>query len=536
MRGRACLGDDDDEALACVGQRRAAFLAAFDLATVVVCLSARWRNCHLVAGLLWGETMTNNDSVGWKVAAPVEQWGDNIPDDRKARLRERLHVWRGQARTKDELGPFDGETLTGADVFWLAVLDVVGLDGDIVVAERALRELSYERPVFYAISKPLPLRGANLRGAKLAKAVLVQADLRDACLDWADLNQANLFSADLAHATLQGADLSRTNLERTNLHEADLTMAKLYDADLINAKMMGARLSHANLSEAALFDANLTGANLEKAILDGAHLDSAECIKADFHSASMAGSDMSYADLTGANFTEVDLSSAVMVQANLTNANVKNCNIYGISAWDVVTTGANQSNLCITPPDLDGVHKGDGILVDSLEVAQFLNLLLWNEKVRDIIDTITSKVVLILGRFSDEQKPLLDALREELRGEGYVPVMFDFVVPDSRDFTETITLLAKMARFIVADISEPSSIPKELEAIIPTLAVPVQPLRRRGARTYAMFSDNWKYDWVLAVYEYANEQEVRTTLREKVISPAEAKVLALGERRRASRA
>ena len=40
------------------------------------------------------------------------------------------------------------------------------------------------------------------------------------------------------------------------------------------------------------------------------------------------------------------------------------------------------------------------VTVDDLEVAQFVYLLLHNEKVRRVIDTITSKVVLILGRFS----------------------------------------------------------------------------------------------------------------------------------------
>jgi hypothetical protein len=33
-----------------------------------------------------------------------------------------------------------------------------------------------------------------------------------------------------------------------------------------------------------------------------------------------------------------------------------------------------------------------------------------------------------------------------------------------------------MARFIIADLTDPSSIPKELEAIVPHLAVPIQPL------------------------------------------------------------
>lgn len=59
-----------------------------------------------------------------------------------------------------------------------------------------------------------------------------------------------------------------------------------------------------------------------------------------------------------------------------------------------------------------------------------------------------------------------------------------------------------MARFIVADLTDPSSIPKELEAIVPDLAVPVQPLLEGASRPHAMFKDYWKYDWVLPVYRY----------------------------------
>jgi hypothetical protein len=56
-------------------------------------------------------------------------------------------------------------------------------------------------------------------------------------------------------------------------------------------------------------------------------------------------------------------------------------------------------------------------------------LLLTNPKVRSVIDTITSRVVLILGRFTPSRKAVLDALREELRRLGFVPVLFDFAQP-----------------------------------------------------------------------------------------------------------
>src|SRR5215469_9724318 len=114
-------------------------------------------------------------------------------------------------------------------------------------------------------------------------------------------------------------------------------------------------------------------------------------------------------NLHGAELRGVDLRGAQCVGTNLTDADLSGSIVYGISSWDIELDGAVQANLRITP------DKKSAITVDSLEVAQFLYLLLSNRKVRTILDTITSKVVLILGRFRQERKPVLDALREALR-------------------------------------------------------------------------------------------------------------------------
>ena len=73
------------------------------------------------------------------------------------------------------------------------------------------------------------------------------------------------------------------------------------------------------------------------------------------------------------------------------DADLTACHVYGVSAWGVNLEGAKQTDLVITPTD------EPAITVDNLEVAQFIYLLLNNKKIRDVIDTITSKVVLILG-------------------------------------------------------------------------------------------------------------------------------------------
>jgi hypothetical protein len=255
--------------------------------------------------------------------------------------------------------------------------------------------------------------------------------------------------------------------------------------------------------------------------LFGAFLFGAELI-----GANLSGAGLVEANLGGANLSGADLWAVTLVDTDLTGADLTGCRIYGVSAWNLKLERTKQQNLVITKVDEPTVT------VDNIEVAQFIYLMLNNAKVRDVIDTITSKAVLILGRFTAERKVVLDALREKLRERDYLPILFDFNVPATRDVTETVSLLARMARFIVADLTDPSSIPKELEAIVPGLAVPVQPLLEGASRPYSMFRDYWKYDWVLPVYRYEGLEPLLATLAENVIAPAEAKVKALEERRR----
>jgi uncharacterized protein YjbI with pentapeptide repeats len=379
------------------------------------------------------------------------------------------------------------------------------------------------------------LRQANLSGANLSEADLTKANLRRASLVGAKLSGANLSGASLVGANLSGADLSEAKLSgadltRTDLRRASLVGAKLSGANLSGASLVGANLSGANLSEAKLSGADLTRANLSGANLSRARLGHATVWGAKLSGANLRRASLVGADLTRANLSEADLSGSKLqavslLETDLTSADLTGCHIYGVSAWNLKLEGTKQKDLVITEGEPE-------ITVDNIEVAQFVYLLLHNEKIRDVIDTVTSKAVLILGRFTDERKAVLDALREELRKHGYLPILFDFAVPATRDITETISLLARMSRFIVADLTDPSSIPKELEAIVPGLAVPVQPLLEGSSRPYAMLKDYWKYEWVLPVYRYEGLEPLLATLAEKVIAPAEGKVKALQERRR----
>ncbi len=238
----------------------------------------------------------------------------------------------------------------------------------------------------------------------------------------------------------------------------------------------------------------------------------------------LSGADLSGADLSGADLSGADLSRATLVRTNLTQANLTGCQIYGLSAWDLQLEEAKQNNLVIT---LEGQPT---ITVDNLEVAQFIYLLLNNTKIRDVINTLTTKVVLILGRFTPERKAILDALRDELRQHNYLPVLFDFEKPSSQDFTETIMTLAHLSRFILADLTDTSSLPQELHAIVPHYAKPVQPLLEASKNEYSLFSTLNKYPWMLPVHRYKDQADLLVTIKEQVIAPAEQKAQELEKR------
>jgi uncharacterized protein YjbI with pentapeptide repeats len=345
-----------------------------------------------------------------------------------------------------------------------------------------------------------------------------------------DLTAADLSGSDLRNMNLFRADLAGANLDDVDLTDADLMSANLYDAELrgvfrktrfYNANLSRARFGFLSILDRANFSsASMAGASLNKVLAAGSSFTGADLTGAHLREADLTGVDLSRADLTGANLTGANLTRATLVETILEGAHLDNCTVYGTSVWQVRLQGATQQGLVVTPADQPQVT------VDDLAVAQFLYLMLQNKAVRDVIDTITSKTVLILGRFTADRKVILDVLREKLREHNYLPILFDFEVPKSRDITETVSLLARMARFVVADLTDAKSIPQELSQIVPDLpSVPVQPLLQSSDRAYSMFEHWQRFPWVLPIVSYDRIDDLLATLVERVIAPAEQKVV-----------
>jgi hypothetical protein len=343
---------------------------------------------------------------------------------------------------------------------------------------------------------------------------------------FAKLNDANLSSANLRDSLLSGADLSNANLSRAHLDRAHLTSAKLtatdlrgadfseatcYGADFRNSDLSGAVLFSTMLMDADFREANLQGTNLAGALLMGANLSGANLRKANLSMANLA-----YANFSNADLSNADLSGSNLVQVNIDNSEISQSKVYGISVWDLEGEFKEQKDLIITP------EKQASITVDNIKVAQFVYLILNNKEIRDVINTLTSKTVLILGRFAiPERKAILDALRNKLREYDLLPIVFDFDRPSDKDFTETIKTLAGISYFVIADVTNPKSSPLELQATVPDYQIPFVPIIQEGESPFAMMVDlQKKYNWVLPTKSYDSIETLMAALKPGIIDPA----------------
>ena len=278
-----------------------------------------------------------------------------------------------------------------------------------------------------------------------------------------------------------GFNFSHCNLNRASLRNCFFTYCDFSHSTLHFSDLVDSYCAHCNFSEAEL--------NVSK-------LGSAQFLFCDFTDAELSYCSAEETNFSDSRFYRTKLDNMSLVKANFSRTIIDGALVYGTSAWDIELAGSVQRNIEIS-------REYSSITVPSIELAQFIALLVNNAKIREIIDTITSKVVLILGRFTKTRKEVLDEIKNELQRHGYVPVLFDFEGPQSRDLTETISTLASMSRFVVADLSSAKSVPQELSAIVPHFpSVPVQPIISAGESEYGMFEHFRRYPWVLATLEY----------------------------------
>ncbi|MDD3815388.1 MAG: pentapeptide repeat-containing protein [Desulfocapsaceae bacterium] len=327
-------------------------------------------------------------------------------------------------------------------------------------------------------------------------------EVREYDIDLSDTDfhsEITAVTKDLFSAEIDGYDLSDCNLNRVSLR---------------NCYCIRTSFARSHLHFSDLVDGYFQNCSFVDAELQVSKIGSAKFSNCDFTGAKLSYCSAEETDFTGSTLRDAAMDNMSLVATDFTGATLERCSVYGISAWDLVLDGANQSDLYIA-------KEFSGISVPSIELAQFVSLLVNNPSIRNVIETITSKAVLILGRFTKNRKATLDELRRQLTARGYVPILFDFEVPSTRDITETIITLASLSKFVVADLSEPKSVPQELSHIVPHFpSIPLQPIILNTEREYGMFEHFKSYPWVLEVLQY-QEGNV-SILVDEIISKCEA--------------
>ena len=280
-----------------------------------------------------------------------------------------------------------------------------------------------------------------------------------------------------------------------NFSDVDFNCSSFRNSTFCDCTFDGAKITFSDLVDAYFQSCTFKNVNMRVCKIGNAHF--IDCIFED--------SDLSYCSAEntsfhGSSFKNTALENISFVKSDFSNTVLDGCRVYGISSWNLNLDNSEQRNLVITK------KNEPEITVDNIELAQFLYLMINNENLRNIINTITSKVVLILGNFSPERKEVLDNIRVQLRSYDLIPVMFDFNKPNFRNLTETVITLASMSKFIIADITSPRSIPHELATLVKEFpSIAVYPIIQGIETEYGMFQDLTNYPWVKEIRRYSTE-------------------------------
>jgi uncharacterized protein YjbI with pentapeptide repeats len=325
-----------------------------------------------------------------------------------------------------------------------------------------------------------------------------------------NLSRANLINRDLSRIDFSNCDLSRADLSKAELSHANLHGANLESSTLILADLLGAILNECDLSGASLFGAFLFGTRLKGADLSGSNLMGTSLMGAD-----LAAADLSGAHLMGTNFHDASLEKANLRNANLTAASLvgakiggsvlENCTVYGVSAFNLEGIPETQSNLKITP-------LGESpIAVSDLESAQFAYLLISGERVPQLLESVHSRLVLVLGDFRAEREAVLKSIETVLQHQEFTSITAHFNPPVHRDLTLKTLLLAKYVRFIVADVTGSRALLRFLrDSWKDAVPVPVQPL------VQSVWSESQISNSISEPLTYSDPEDVARLLQKKL--------------------
>lgn len=164
------------------------------------------------------------------------------------------------------------------------------------------------------------------------------------------------------------------------------------------------------------------------------------------------------------------------------------------------------------------IRKEHAVTIDStLRLAREIDGMNFGE----IMSELSKRRVLILGRFTGRWLEVLKGIKAylEKHANRYIPELFTFCKPDSRDLIEAIIGFVALSRFVIADLSEPKSVQSELEPIVRYFQlVPVVPVINRTGKEYATLSSLLRFaNVVKPTVRYRNLDDLIEKLQKEVV-------------------
>ncbi|GGG37263.1 hypothetical protein GCM10011344_42580 [Dokdonia pacifica] len=335
----------------------------------------------------------------------------------------------------------------------------------------------------------------NVRGIKLHS----DKSLRNYQSYHISLSIASLPKMKLSRRKFKQFDFSRLKIQSSEFNYVEFDDCDFFETQFDNSKFNYCIFKNCTFKKTYFIGANLNYSKFNNCKFIGCNLSKTEQYLTKYDNCTILYTYLKFANLT---------------ETHLYKTTIDSSKIYGVSTWGIKIEGSISKNLIITNDIEDNSSE---ISVDNIEIAQFIYMLIDNRKIRDVVTSLTSKVILILGRFTDERLEVLEGIKQKIRELGYIPVLFTFSPSLNRDLTETIQLIANISKMVFADITDPKSIPQELSTIIPNLpSLKVQPLLLEGNREYAMFEHWNRYPWVEDIFEYSSEQHLLSNVQKLI--------------------
>lgn len=237
-----------------------------------------------------------------------------------------------------------------------------------------------------------------------------------------------------------------------------------------------------HFKDVSIHKAFAEGLHIQNAVFENVYFDDGDFSRANFTNCQFINTKFNKTIFTHANFEGATFVNCNLNRINLTNTNfkvkeIRETVVYGIAAWDIeISEDSLQSKLVIEKTyNLYSEIIEEGripLMVDNIELAQFIYYLSNHKKMRDTLNILNKRGVLLLGKFKDGGLARLYKLRDWFSEQNYLPMIFDFDRPASLDYTETVITLSGLSKLVVADLSG-NSVPQELHAILSNFLKPI---------------------------------------------------------------